>query len=264
MECSVPLAIDYSAHSRPDSRQSDPPRSPGSHTKNILRVPSLATSRSEGSGESRRPDTPERYQQWRYHQPEEYARSTPYHDAYHPGYGWHYAANMHHRHEDPAMHGRQYHPHHQPHQPFSAFRSCPSPYDARYPFRPPAESNAPPPPSPPAPGIRSGRGGARLGGSKPYIGQHQYDARNERPSFPVSQRGKGSRAGPRAYRAPLPRHSTSSPTEADASPNAPAYSPITSIDKAETALPSPRQGSVHRSKKMRLLERSSASDLTSK
>ena len=163
------------------------PRSPG-HAANLLRVPSLATSRSEGSGENKRPDTPEMYQQWRYHTKEEYSRPNhQYYDVYHGNpYGWSYPTSVVPHPEDPSFSSRHYH---QSHSVFRHGGSCPSPYDSRYPFRPHPDSygaKAQPPTAPNS--IRSGRGGGRVG-----IHNSNSHVRNKRTSFPVSQRGKGSR-----------------------------------------------------------------------
>ena len=172
--------------SLPVDRPMEAPRSPG-HPSNLLRVPSLATSRSDGSGENKRPDTPEMYQQWRYHTKDEHSRSShQYYDMYHRHhYGWPYPVTMVPHPDDRSFSSRHYNAH-------SAFRhgvSCPSPYDSRYPFRPHPDSNGAKSHQPAAPNsIRSGRGGGRVG-----IHNSNLDARIKRTSFPVSQRGKGSR-----------------------------------------------------------------------
>lgn len=210
------------------------PSSPG-RTQNFLRVPSLAMSRSEGSGENRRPDSPAKHHpHWRHYPQGEYARHTSqYHEMYHP-YGWHYPPVSMHPHEDLAMAGGHHHYQHPHSYPRQHGVVCPSPYDSRYPFRPHPEVNLGGPP----PSIRSGRGGSRAAPTH-KLGHHA--APPARPSFPVSQRGKGR--GPRACRTPIPS------------------SPGTSL----SARPSTEAGILHNATKhVHLAARPSSSEVNSK
>jgi hypothetical protein len=244
---------DEEGKSHPQTAQTEPPESPGSAAK-LLRVPSLATSRSDGSGENRRPDTPEKYQQWHYPVKDEYSRPNhQYHDMYHVGaYGWHYPITVPHHSDDPSMVGRHY----QPHSVFRHGVSCPPPYDSRYPFRPHPNIKEVNNLSSGAPSsIRSGRGGGRLG-----IHSSQYEMSSKRASYPVSQRGKGSRGMTRLCE--IPTRALQSNNE----------SPVThsntsaAIDNRKGTSPLPQEDETisRKSKKSILLERSLASDATSK
>jgi hypothetical protein len=251
---------DEAGKSLSDSRPTEASSSP-SYPADLLHVPSLATSRSDGSGETKRPDTPDVYQQWRYHMKDEYSRpSHQYYDMYRGGsYGWHYPITMVHHLEDPSLSAPHYHSH-------SAFRhgvTCPSPYDSRYPFRPHPDSNgakAPPPTAPSS--IRSGRGGGRVGN---HTSNPEFSSK--RRSFPVSQRGKGSRGA--LCRTP---QLTSSERlrgmeETGGDKTHGIHSDSSAVGyHTSRSLSSPQESDIigRKSKKSILLERSIASDLNSK
>ena len=231
----------------------EPPESPR-NAANLLRVPSLATSRSDGSGENRRPDTPEKYQHWQYHTKDEYSRSNhQYHDMYHVGgYGWHYPSTIPHHSDEPSTVGRHY----QPHAVFRHGVSCPSPYDSRYPFRPHPDSiEVNHLFSGTTSSIRSGRGGGRVG-----IHSSQYELSSKRASYPVSQRGKGTRGMTRGCE--VPTHALQSKNESPASQS--NYSPAIDTQTRSSPTPHEDESVARKSKKSILLERSLASDGTSK
>ncbi|KAI2499792.1 hypothetical protein MHU86_14673 [Fragilaria crotonensis] len=251
---------DETGKSLSDNRPTETSRSPG-YPAELLHVPSLAASRSDGSGENKRPDTPEVYQQWRYHTKDEYSRpSHQYYDMYRGGsYGWHYPITMVHHQEDPSSSAPHYHSH-------SAFRhgvTCPSPYDARYPFRPHPGSNgakAPPPTAPSS--IRSGRGGGRVGShaGNPDVG-------TKRRSFPVSQRGKGSRGAqcrtPQLTTSERLRGSEDNGSDTTLGIHSDSTAAVEHTSRTSS---SPQECDIigRKSKKTILLERSIASDLNSK
>jgi hypothetical protein len=233
--------------------QIEAPESPR-NAANLLRVPSLATSRSDGSGENRRPDTPEKYQQWQYHARDEYPRSNHhYHDLYHVGaYGWHYPVTVPHHSDDPSTVGCHY----QPHSVFRHGVSCPSPYDSRYPFRPPSdrkEGNGLF--SGTSSSIRSGRGGSRVG-----IHSCQNELSSKRASYPVSQRGKGSRGLTRGFEIPVRALQSKNDLPATHSDT----SATSDIRKRSSPSQHEDESIARKSKKSILLERSLASDGTSK
>jgi hypothetical protein len=159
-----------------------------SGTSGFLRVPSLATSRSDNSGENISSDPPERIRLWHPYAGDDPARAPhPYYESYFGnGCNWSYPANgTYIRHEYNAN----------SHYPIHAYPrqavTIPSPYDSRYPFRPHYTSNGAEeiPTSTSKISIRSGRGGIRLGTRS--AGTQGSVVTEPTRRYPVSQRGRG-------------------------------------------------------------------------
>jgi hypothetical protein len=160
------------------------------YPSNILRVPSLATSRSENTGENTSSDPPDRMRHWNPYAGDDQARAPhPYYESYFgSGCTWSYPVNGNYvRHEFNGIANSHYPVHTYPRQPVT----FPSPYDSRYPFRPHYTSNGAEeaPASTSNISIRSGRGGIRLGARS--TGTPGSVVTEPTRRYPVSQRGRG-------------------------------------------------------------------------
>ena len=223
------------------------PKSPVQENS-LLTVPSLATTRSDGSVEHKQPYSPEKYPPWRCHNHEDYTRPiSQFYDVYQgSAHMWQYPVNMASLPEN--QNGHQYQPH-----PIVRYGvTCPSPYDPRYPFRSHPANGANSRQLTPPSSIRSGRGGARFG-----IDKVQANADPSRTIYPVSQRGKGPRGAGLSCRPLQPGARRPDMVRTDAQDTALTETPLVGDNSIVSTASSHRYEPLARkSKKSMLLERS--------